>query len=106
MLNNPPFVRIINIVISGENETETQKYAHFIDGVLKKYLDQYNVKCADYFPPAKSPLSKIKNKFRYRILIKVSGEKILDVLKDMLDEHEAKKSKISVSAAINPTSIL
>ena len=106
MLNNPPFVRIINIVISGENESETEKYAHYINGVLKKYLEQYNVECADYFEPAKAPLSKIKNKFRYRILLKVGGEKILDVLKSVLDEHEQKKSKISVSAVINPTSVL
>jgi len=106
MLNNPPFVRIINIVISGENESETEKYTHYINGVLKKYLEQYNVECADYFEPAKAPLSKIKNKFRYRILLKVGGEKILDVLKSVLDEHEQKKSKISVSAVINPTSVL
>ena len=106
MLKNPPFVRIINIVISGEDEGETQKYAHFINGVLKKCLEKYNVKCADYFEPSKSPLSKIKNKFRYRILLKVSGEKILDVLKDMLGEHENRKSKISVNAMINPTSVL
>lgn len=106
MLNNPPFVRIVNIVISGEDERETGKYAYYIDGVLKKYLEQYNVECADYFEPAKSPLSKIKNKFRYRILLKVGGEKILDVLRATLDEHEKKKSRISVSVVINPTSIL
>lgn len=106
MLNNPPYVRIVNIVISGEEEQKTEQYAYFINDVLKKYLKVYNVQCADYFEPAKSPLSKIKNKFRYRILLKVSGEKILDVLKSMLDEHELKKSKISVNAVINPTSIL
>ncbi len=106
MLGNPPFVRIVNIVISGENETETAEYAHFINGVLKKYLSVYNVECADYFGPAKAPLSKIKSKYRYRILLKVAGEKILDVLADMLSEHETGKSKISVNTVINPTSIL
>ncbi len=106
VLNNPPFVRIVNIVISGEDEIETEQYAKYINGVLKKYLDLYNVKCADCFGPAKAPLTKIKNRYRYRILLKVSGEKILDVLKDVLDEHENKKSKISVNAVINPTSVL
>ena len=106
MLKNPPFVRIVNIVVSGEDELETEKYAYYINEVLKKYLKLYNVECADYFEPAKSPLSRIKSKFRYRILIKVTGEKILDVLRSTLDEHEGRKSKISVSAVINPTSIL
>lgn len=106
LLNNPPFVRIVNIVISGDDEQQTEQYAHYINGVLKKYLGVYNVKCADYFEPAKSPLSKIKSKYRYRILLKVAGEKILDVLAAMLSEHENKKSKILVNAVINPTSIL
>lgn len=106
MLNNPPFVRIINIVISGENEIETENYARYINSVLKECLKKYNVKCADYFQPAKSPLSKIKNKYRYRILIKTVENRVLEALSDMLEEHEKKKSKISVNAVINPTSIL
>ncbi|MFA7636541.1 MAG: primosomal protein N' [Monoglobales bacterium] len=106
LLNNPPFTRIINIVVSGENDAETEKYTHFINRVLKKYLELYNVKCIDYFEPAKAPLSKIKNKYRYRILLKVSSEKILDVLKSMLGEHEKGRSKLSVIAVINPNSIL
>lgn len=106
MLNNPPFVRIINIVISGENDMETKKYADYIDGVLKSNLNVYNVRYSDYFDPAKSPLSRIKSKYRYRILIKTADEKILDALKSTLDKHEENRSKISVNAVINPTSIL
>ncbi len=106
MLKNPPFVRIINVVVSGENEKDTENYSYIVNNLIKKHLEQNNVMCADYFEPMPAPLSKIKNRFRYRILLKVSGDKILDVLHGVLEDHEQNKTKISVTVGINPTSVL
>ncbi|MBR2471158.1 MAG: hypothetical protein IKB55_00600, partial [Clostridia bacterium] len=59
------------------------------------------------FGPAPSPISKIKNKYRYRILFKVNkSAKILDILQKLYYGHIANKADESLEISINPNSIL
>ena len=60
----PPFYRLISFVVSGNNEQLTNKFAVYLKSLLPK-LD-----CVDILGPVNSPIYKIKNKYRYRILIR------------------------------------
>ena len=58
------------------------------------------------YGPAPAPIEKIKNSYRYRILIKFSGgEKMLDIL-EKLKEHSRLYKKVKTDIVINPVAVL
>ena len=79
----PPFCDILLINISGENESEVIEDSRTIREIFEEYFkDDKDVKILKEVP---SPISKIKNKFRFRIIIKSSLEnnkKFNNVLED------------------------
>ena len=60
----PPFYRLISLIISGKNESLIMKFAINLKLKLPK-INEVNI-----LGPVLAPISKIKNKYRCRILIK------------------------------------
>ena len=60
----PPFYRLISLIISGKNESLIMKFAINIKSKLPK-INEVNV-----LGPVTAPISKLRKKFRYRILIR------------------------------------
>ena len=60
----PPFYRLISLIISGQNENLVMKFAVSIKSKLPK-KDEISI-----LGPVLAPITKIKKKYRSRILIK------------------------------------
>jgi len=60
----PPFYRLISLIISGKNEPLIMKFAISIKSKLPKINE------VDVLGPVLAPISKLKKKYRCRILIK------------------------------------
>tara|TARA_B100000029_G_scaffold123693_1_gene117198 strand:- start:107 stop:2068 length:1962 start_codon:yes stop_codon:yes gene_type:complete len=60
----PPFYRLISLIISGKNETTIMKFATNIKSKLPKIND------VNILGPVLAPITKLKKKYRCRILIK------------------------------------
>ena len=60
----PPFYRLISLIISGKNEPLIMKFAMIIKSKLPK-INEVNV-----LGPVLAPITKIRNKYRCRILIR------------------------------------
>ena len=67
VLKYPPFCDIILIKFSGTDLNEIIKYSNIFYNNLRKYI---NGKNGIVFKPVPAPIDKIKNKFRWRIIIK------------------------------------
>ncbi len=80
-LKYPPFCDIIMIVISGTDEKHVSNISNKIYKSLKQYDNIINP-----FKPMPAPIDKIKNKYRWRIIIKgkING-KTLDIIKQATD---------------------
>lgn len=105
-LDYPPFCDIVYILVSGETEDLVKQEISNISALLK---DESNVggTINSIIGPAPSPIAKIKNKFRHRILMKVNNiEKILPVLKSINDAHNSGRSKNNLVIDINPINML
>lgn len=105
-LNYPPFVDIISILISGYKESRVIETANKIGEVLKKELlsDDY----LEVFDPISAPISKINNRFRWRIIIKC---KLNPILKKRLNELLSRESSrfsshCIISIDVNPLNML
>jgi len=100
-LGYPPFGSLINVTVLGESERSVEQVSKELVKFLKKRLPPDEV-----FGPAKAPIVKLKNNFRYQILLK--GSKI-DVLRKAVVESAAsivKLGGVRISIDIDPYNML
>lgn len=79
--NNPPFSRMVAIIVSGNNEKSVELTANLIAGI--------DLKDALLLGPVPAPISKIRGKIRWRILIKAA--KAMNIQKILSEKIKALK---------------
>ena len=104
-LKYPPFCDIIVIGFNSINETEIQKVANLTYELVNKSLNNEDFKI---FKPMPSPIDKIQNKYRWRIIIKgnVNDEAnvvLNKVLKEIYNK-DFKNTKIAID--VNPNNMI
>jgi primosomal protein N' (replication factor Y) len=105
----PPFTRLIKIGITSDKIGEVNQIARDIVSRLKKKSNDYYT----VIGPAPSPVSRLKNKYRWQILLKVdiqkdrSGKTVRTLLKSVL-EHPlfSRKTSQSVSIDVDPIDMM
>ena len=104
-LKYPPFCDIIVIGFSGAKEQEVIKQAKKVHTYLKNRIISEKIGLLLY-SPVPSPIDKIKNKYRWRMIIKcLYNEQINNLLQDALKENECKK-EIRQIIEINPSNMM
>ena len=106
-LKYPPFCDIILIGFTSVIEQEVAKVAGRIHEYLKNRVLKENIGIILY-KALPSPIDKIKNKYRWRILIKCKfGEEIADLIYDVLEEFQKLKSKSTkITIDLNPNNMM
>ncbi len=103
--NYPPFSKIIRLLFTSENDDKARNLTHDVFIKLKNLRVEY--KTDFYFLEAmKSPVTKIKNKYRYQILMRFSnakGEEITNKIYEFLNNIPQKN--VSVFVETNPLSL-
>ena len=106
-LKYPPFCDIILMGFSSENKKEVEKIANSIHLYLKNRVINENIGIILY-KAIPSPIDRIKNKYRWRILIKCKfSEEIIDLLNDALEyskKLKAKETRITID--LNPNNMM
>ena len=106
-LKYPPFCYIILIGFTSVIEQEVANVASKIHEYLKNRVLRENIGIILY-KALPSPIDKIKNKYRWRILIKCKfGEEITDLIYDVLEEFQKLKSKSTkITIDLNPNNMM
>jgi len=101
-LNYPPFCDIIMFGISGADEEEVIKASKKLHNILKKNNKEVNM-----FPPVPAPIGRIKNKYRWRIIVKCKlNNSTVDWINNALEEYYKLKYKnVTVVADANPSNL-
>ena len=104
-LKYPPFCDIIIIAFISTNETEIKKVAQL---VYEKIIYNLNENEFKIFKPMPSPIDKIQNKYRWRIIIKGNmTEKANNILNKILEEIYSKNFKnTKISIDVNPNNMM
>jgi len=108
-MNYPPFSRIATINFTGKNEQKvreiSQNSAHFL---LQQNKTKINI-----LGPVSNPISKIKNQFRYFILLKSrkendsSGNHLRNLINNFIYSEQYEKSgSVNISIDIDPQGLL
>ena len=111
--NYPPFSNIVSITIYGENRNKVIVVSKNIYNALIKEMsiNGLNNIIENVIGPNPAPLERIKNNFRFQILIK-SPDEYMKKLKEIIEwvciinRDELDLTKIKLNIDINPNSIL
>lgn len=99
----PPYARIIRILFTHENEkVVAQECKNCYEKV--KAIKEASPKDFVYLDVMKAPLNKIKNKFRYQILMRFTLEKADQLEKEVYSTVDP-KNKSSVFFEVNPNNL-
>ena len=106
-LKYPPFCDIILIGFSSSIEKEVIKVANTIHQYLKKRVETENIGIILY-RAVPSPIDKIKNKYRWRILIKCKFDNdIINLINETLEKYYNLKFKNTrITIDLNPTNMM
>lgn len=100
----PPFCDVVHIVVSGEKPNNVREQ---ILNITRKIVEEFgkNTIRSTVLGPTPAPISKIENRYRWRMLIKCSvNEKIRSILRETVQTDT--KSECAVSMDVNPNSML
>lgn len=101
-LNYPPFCDIIYIMATGEDEDAVKSYMEEVGRKIDKHC-KTDDNIFSKVGPALAPIAKIKNNYRYRILLKCKDEeKAQDILRRIYEEHEETATGVFLSIDVNP----
>lgn len=106
-LKYPPFCDIIVIGFTSTDENEVIKVAEQIHLYLKNRVIKENLGIILY-KALPAPIDKIKNKFRWRILIKCKfSDEIIDLMNETLEEYYKLKYKNTrITIDLNPNNMV
>ena len=103
MLNYPPFCDIILVKFSGENLSEIRK----ISNLVYERLDKNKFEDMFVYNPVPSPIDKIKNKYRWRIIIKCKlKNNVIDLINYAINMDNIKNKNTSIVVDINPNGMM
>lgn len=101
----PPFAKIMRVLITSEDDDLAKNATHRLIMALKQYRLEYGKKFF-FLEGMKSPVTKIKNKHRYQIVMRYANDiddEILKKIYDLLDKEKFKN--LSIFVENNPTSL-
>ena len=102
-LKYPPFCDIIVISFNSLKEENIKKASEEAYKYLKDNLD----KNFQVFKPMPSPIDKIQNRYRWRIIIKGNmTQNANEVLNDYLKQFYDKNTKTNIAIDVNPNNMI
>jgi primosomal protein N' (replication factor Y) len=103
LMRYPPFSALANILVRSEKQDHAMALAAELGGILDPAPDGIKV-----LGPAEAPMSKLKNEFRYQLLIKAASRKRLNELLQQIRRFttERKWSTAALVIDVDPLSLL
>lgn len=105
LLNYPPFSYLANIIISAKSEEEAKLKSKEIQALLENYISDNNIDYIDILPSTSCVLEKIRNQYRYHILVKSKLDIELSTFLNNVFKFYKQKSSIKVSIDVEPNTI-
>lgn len=99
-LSYPPFSRVINIVLSSEDEK-------YLIERSKAFKELIKVNGVSIYGPIPCPIARIKNRFRYQIFVKGTRENIRTFKEGLYDKiQKNKNNKLRITVDVDPINLL
>ncbi len=104
-LSYPPFCDLIMVLITGEDKSKAEEAIKEAASIIKTEYP-FDEKGGKISEPSQAPLARIKDKYRYRFLIKTENRQALFPALHKVEELMKKRGGLNITIDINPNSIL
>ncbi len=107
-MHYPPFCDIVTVLVSGSSEAMVRKHIRDLAKHLHERIDDGALGRATILGPVASGIAKIKDKYRYRMVLKCEdAEKLNPILRELIDLHLQEPNRKYMSLVIdkNPNSL-
>ena len=99
----PPFNRIINFRFSATDENEIKSFIKKCEKLTKKAISNLTPNSIELLGPSECPIYRIKNRYRFQMMMKSKNIKLLHGLsKGLYGEFVKQKSNIRIQLDIDP----
>lgn len=105
-LNYPPFTRMACLRLSGLSHNEVSDAAHAMANELRAYCQKNGWMDVQILGPAPAPLIKIRNRFRYQVLIKSKSLQNLHHVLQFSKHLEKNFKKIKIQTDVDPYNLM
>jgi primosomal protein N' (replication factor Y) len=104
----PPSIRLVNVVFSGHREEETMQLAMSSADRIRALLAKQPESAVTIVGPAKCPIERIKNRWRWHLMVKSGSAAQLTRVARYLAEHAPVPSKAGLRVVVDrdPVSLL
>jgi primosomal protein N' (replication factor Y) len=106
----PPFTRLVHILIQGNPETGVRDQAQEIGNLLSREREKRNLTTSlTLLGPVPAPISKIKGRYRWQILLKGKDPRMLHQISAWVQEtgkHILKGSGVQLILDVDPVDML
>jgi primosomal protein N' (replication factor Y) len=107
-LGYPPFARIVHVLVSGEEEAATAEVAERLAALAREAVGAADEPPSRAFAvrgPAPAPIARLRDRFRFQLLIRGSDEKrVLDAGR-ALAEHAHRKTDADTRIQVDPNPV-
>ncbi len=101
----PPCRDILSIMVVGEDANEAGERIRDAKATIDSFGD-FDGHIIGVLGPAPAPIARIKDKFRYRILLKAAySPDVSELLLRLRDEHARRRKSTEISIDINPVNM-
>ncbi len=103
----PPFSHIVMITLSGPNKIEVFERCRTLKGILTKALENSPIReQVVLYGPTPNPISRLKNRYRFHLLLKTTLIKELTMILKGLNLRDLIKGKMSLVVDVDPYDML
>jgi len=106
ILHYPPFYRLARMIFSGKDNKQLITQFNYNKRIFKKLRTLFEPKKLLVLGPVPAPIEKMKNNFRYHIVLKASSVSIMSKAINFLKENLKMSSTIKQTIDIDPSSLL
>jgi len=103
---SPPFCHIGTVIVSGENEANVKKSIKRLkENIMEKFRESKGFICSEALP---CPVNIIRNRYRWRIIIKMASiNKLVELMNYTVDVYDKLAAKgTSLAVDIDPASMI
>ncbi len=104
-LQYPPFARLACIKLSGNIQSKTDSLSHDLAQNLRGYITHKNLSVR-LLGPAPAPLFKLRNRFRYQILLKSDSLPVLHEVLQYVSHLQSAYRELKVQIDMDPYNLM
>lgn len=102
----PPFTHLLNILISGPEKNNVISSAALVHNLIIKTINKNEIKSYNkVLGPSSAPIERIKNNYRWQIIVKSVERSVLEDICDALNSHNFMKG-IKLSYDLDPLNLI